>query len=382
MSTLTQYLPWDNQTLGNFKTWAQSVGTALTAFGWTLDGTVNGTVNWGTLANYPLQDPQNALPTVGTTTYQGAYSSASVSYNINDYVTFNGATWICFTAYTSSASTSPPGLEAGFGTGSAVRWRLWCFEVWKSAVAPTIFLRFEYSGQSTGADNLQPRIRIVVGTADNTSANLITTGGNVATLGLDLFPSTLNTTSVNLNVPCYFSGDSGNRFAMLFYPDLTLGGGFFCIERSLTNAGGYYTTPSAGITPYWTIIMYGYSQTAVSQAFVNTTGSTWVKTAQDTVAWTLNTGLIHNTQIEQVALSTGNGAGNVSMPAFPFYPLVGWVGNPMTAVMSAKINDVPQDGEYTIQLYGTTHTYFATRNAQFTAFGGIGAQNALVMRFD
>jgi hypothetical protein len=385
MSTNVQYLPWDSFTLANFKTWGQAIGTALTAFGWSLDGTVNGTVNWSTLVNWPGQFgfTSTVINAIATTTSRGAFVNTN-TYSTNDYVTFNGATWICVSAYTSTATTPTPGND--IGSGLTQHWALWCFEIWKSAVTPTMYIRFEYYGfaSSTNA-GIQPQIRVIVGTSDDTSANLGVGAGNVRSSGF-----VMNTTQVSTlalaygnNYPCYFSGDTGNRLAMLMWDDIddAQGTSFFCVERSLSNAGAYYTTPSGAVTPYWTIISASYANSFTSQALINTTGSTWIQGSQDSQPWALNANLTHNGQVEAIGTGTGMGIGNQSFPALPVFPMVGWVGNPMTTVMSFKTSDAPHNGEYTISLYGTSRTYYATKNSIFANFGG-STNNGLALRFD
>ena len=465
MATSMQYLPWDNYTLANFKQWAQAIGTVMTGFGWTLDTTVNGTVNWSTLTNFPAQFgfTNTTLPTVGTTTFKGAFNNTS-TYAVNDYVTFNGATWVCNTAYTSTASTPTPGND--IGSGLTQHWSLWCFEIYESVVTPTMYIRFEYYGfASTSVAQIQPLIRVVIGTSDTetpftltsvanasggttvytgtitggaanafagytfviagfttsanngtftcsastattltlsnasgvaethaatatySNANLGSGTGNVRTSGFVMNNSQVSVGDIvyGNNYPCYFSGDNGNRLAFLMWDDVdnSQGASFFCVERSLSNAGAYYTTPSGAVTPYWTIISHSYSNTSTSQALVNTTGSTWVATTQDSVPWVLNANLQHNVNPEAIGTQTGAGIGNGSFPAMPLFPMVGWVGNPMTAAMSFKLSDAPHNGEYTIALYGTTHTYYCTRNNVFSTFGGAGSgNNGLAIRFE
>src|ERR1700675_2100502 len=101
MATNSQFVPYSNAILSNFTTFGQAIGTALSAFGWTKDATVNGTANWSTVTQTPFQ-VQQPFPSLTTITFRGAYSNAAVTYNVNDTVTFNGMTWVNQTSYTSS----------------------------------------------------------------------------------------------------------------------------------------------------------------------------------------------------------------------------------------------------------------------------------------
>jgi hypothetical protein len=467
MSTNVQYLPYDNTRQANFTAWGQGPGTALAAFGWTKDTTVNGTVNWGTIVNNPTTNGLvSSLPAQATTVFRGAFTPAlnltsvanaaggstvytgtitgggsnafaGASFSVAgfttganngtftctastgstltlsnasgvsethaataspvyasgiDYVTSNGATWICNSSFTAGTTQVRPEFELNDGT--TPRWVLWAFEIWKSAVTPTIFLKIEYSGITSVTST--PRIRISVGTSDDTNAN-VGSGSNQQSISADLAPTNLGTRD-GMILNCYFSGDSGNRFAMLMWFGIDAfggnGTGFFCVERSLANTGAYYTTPSGAVTPYWTVIYAGYNQTQSIQSIINTTGSIWIKNTSDTSISTLGMDLNGSLNLAP-NLGVGAGAGNASSPAFPIWPLVGWVGNPLTAVMSFKVasstvgGDAPNAGTFTAVMYGTTRTYVGSRNnlafgkfGSFTGAGSSNTNNCLAMRFD
>ena len=332
MATNIQYVPWDNTQLANFKSWGQAPGNALTAFGWSKVGTVNGMVNWSTQAWTPFTANQGSSangavtgsPTLqfsnawstgavltltsvanasgGTTVYTGTITgggsnafagnrftvagfttganngtfvctasttttltlnnsagvaethaaTATLTYAIGDVVTNNNGTWICTAAYTPTTASPAPPYE--WLTTGTIHWALYAFEVWQSPGSPTIYMRLEFVGGQGGAIVGQggiPRMRVAVGTSIDTNGNLNSGTGNVWGL-VDMMSQTNPTfaTTFGQQFPCYFSGDTGgNRLAMLMWPDVgdspsTTGAGFFCIERSLTNTGSYYTTPS------------------------------------------------------------------------------------------------------------------------------------------
>jgi hypothetical protein len=690
MATSTQYLPWDNSTLTNFKAWSQGIGTALAAFGWTKSATPTGTVNWSTIPYTPWTAGSNfsggnqyvpggnvgtinfanawsngliltltaAATSNGTTTvYTGTITggaanalagtrftvtgfanggnnitaaiatasttttltlinangvaethagTATLTYSIGDLVTNNNATWYCNAAYTPTTSSPAPPYEGL--TGASFHWALYVFEVWQSAGATPIYLRFTYCGGGPGAsisnENVIPRIKVAVGTTVDVSGNLGTGTGNAsaeADLNFTVNPALQWTPGSTF--PCFFSGDSTNRFAMLMWPDLYTqlgpnGSSFFCIERSLSNTGSYYTTQSgpafvqgasdtyihgtspvtkaypsnntAGnllvvfasnvgtstsgisitdtnvntwipfftpanlsvngqaqigwyafanttgpntvtvawttgstiaalaigewtgvnaidqlstlktgaspwstnsitttqanelfitiavnssgtinsslvnttpreftsltgtnygligdfplyatgtysssgggsgnyaavaasfkatvntppVTPYWTVIWWGSFSSNSGQgfmgSFIQTGPSTWITTQFDSRIWTVSATFTHQQPPNPITEYYASGNGNQSIPAFPIWPLVGWVGNPMTAVLTTKNADAPAMGSFTALLYGTTHTYLNVRNnGAFQTFGNVaanGAQpNGLAMRFD
>lgn len=329
MATHLEYVPWDNTTIANFKSWAQSPGNALTAFGWSKVNTVNGTVNWNTQGFTPwtafpqgtntggqltytgtlnfanawsfavlsLTNAANAsggttvytgtitggaanglagtrftvagfgnannngtfLATASTTTTltlnnpngvsQAASATATVTYAIGDVVTNNNSSWLCTLAYTPTVSSPAPPYE--WLNLTTMHWVMYAYDVWQSQGATPIYIRLEYTGGqgSTAQQSLIPRLRACVGTSVDTSGNLNSGTGNQQAI-TDVMTMTNPTPEPNISLgPCFFSGDSTNRFAMTMFPDQdgvakSTGSGFFCVERSLDHNGNYYSTPS------------------------------------------------------------------------------------------------------------------------------------------
>ena len=260
-----------------------------------------------------------------------------------------------------------------------MKWVLYCFEIWKSATTPTIFMKFEYYGNAASLS--QPTVRITVATSDDTNGTMGTGAGNQVTSAITLPTSNISTATAGQDCTCFFSGDSGGRFAMMYWPEFIGFGNFFGIERSLSSTGTYYTTPSGAVTPYWTLTSLVYSSSVSTQYLINTTGSTWIHPATDSKITTLSYSGAHQNQFETASDNTGQGGANFTAPAFPIYPLVGWVGNPLTIALSGKTQDFPSAGQFTAQMYGSTRTYLASRNGNFASFGE-GANNVLAMRYD
>lgn len=392
--------------------WGQGIGTALSTFGWIKDATPTGTVNWTTVTlGSTVRTDWNLFPSTTTLNHRGAWAQG-VTYSVSDTVTDNGQTWVCNLGYTSTSTTGTSTSASPYNewrTGGTNHWFVYPFEVWKSASTPTIYIRFDYLGWTTNGQGYLPLIRIKVGTSTDVNGTLGTGVGQTAMGPFNCgsggagFAATNNFSG---GYPCYFSGDSTNRFAMLmWYPfDGFEGSQFFCIERSISSTGNYYTTPSGFTTPYWTAIWAGYNQQnsgagqVIMQSLVNTTGTTWVKTGQEITATTLSCALDHSVNPNAMGFTTGQGAGNQSVPALPVYPLVGWVGNPMTAVLAGRFNastpntcDLPSNtGLFTQTIYGTSHTYLSLRASNiFSEFGSPNSttgttffQGSLAMRYD
>jgi hypothetical protein len=392
-------------------TWGQGIGTAISGFGWTKDTTPTGTVNWSTVTIAPnIRTDWTNFPADGALNFRGAWSNAAVTYNVRDVVTDNGMTWMCSAGYTTSASSPSPSNE--WQAGGTQHWFLWCFEVWKSAGSVPIYIRFEYLAWGASGQSYLPWIRVKVGTSTDVNGTLGTGTGQQAMgafgLGNGTSTQAASTSVIEGGLPCFFSGDSTNRFAMLMWlvNDSYASACFFCVERSLSSTGTYVTTPSGNQTPYWTAIWAGFAGAnstgqTIMQSVVNTTGTTWVKTGQESTVTTLSCALDHEVNPDNFSFWTGQGYGNQSTPSLPIFPLVGWVGNPMTAAASFRTfnssgssggnADLPgNSGLFTQTIYGASHTYLATRNANvFGQFGppnnntGSSAyMNALAMRYD
>jgi len=189
---------------------------------------------------------------------------------------------------------------------------------------------------------------------------------------------------------------------LMWYPfDGFTGTCFFCVERSLSSTGTYYTTPSGNVTPYWSAIWSGWNNQngntgqVIMQSVVNIAGTTWIKTGQESTVTTLSFAGGHEVNPDNFSFWTGQGNGNQSTPAYPIWPLVGWVGNPMTAALTMRYAgntaDLPGNaGLFTQTMYGVSHTYLASR--AFNSFGQFGPpssntgtsnyQNCMAMRYD
>src|SRR5271170_2394951 len=225
MATSVQYLTWNDSLLSNFTAWGQSVGIALTAFGWTKDTTINGTVNWAGLNYTPFENTTNSLPTAATNyNYRGAWANTGVTYALNDVVTNSGATWYCSATYApTTASPSPP---SEFTAGGAQHWFLFPYEVWFSAGSPTIYLRFEYLGISGVANSTaQPRLRVAVGTSDVNQFTLSSvanaSGGNTVYTG----------TGFNATANAYVNG----LFTISGFSNTNNDGTFTCVASTSTT---------------------------------------------------------------------------------------------------------------------------------------------------
>jgi hypothetical protein len=294
MATLTGNFVSDNSTLANFKSWAQSISTAFSTFGWT-QTTDTGQVNWSTI---------------------GAVPSSPV------------------------------------------------YEIWKSADALSstmpIFVKIQY-GTST-----QPTIIVQLGTGSNGSGTL--TGPLTTAHPVTGLPGSGGAATT---FPCYFSGSNCEiRVGMWANPAVSSIPAMFCIERSKDTSGNN----TADYVTYVACATYttgggqgaGFQQTMTSSAVSNVHAGPFTALPQ---------------------FSSGSDFGTVA--AYPLFPSVGKVGNPMLGLMAAPIADAAINSIVTVSsMYGSTHTYVAFGSGS-TTWGsnmGCGPQGlsnaAMLLRYE
>lgn len=390
----------------DWKSWAQALSNALNNFGWVLDTTVNGMVNWSTTSGPSIQaQNQTTLGNNnGSWSSQGAWSNAHGAYTANShYVTYADAntgktsTWACVTGYTPTATSPPPPYDS-------THWTLFPFEVWKgvsTSNSTVMFLKIEYINGNGGA--YEPTFRVTLGTNDDTNGN-VGTGANQQNF-TQLFPSQVGnsgSTYFGSTFNCFFSGDAGNRFAALMWPEYTYtavtgttavpgGTPFFFIERGISSTGTYQSSPT-----YWMWGSITYNQVVLNGTILQTSPSVFVKLS-DTQLWCATASLTNSTAgsfTNQWGVpSTQSAQQPETLVMFPIYPVVGWVGNPITAAQSLKVTpngastieygDGPALATVTQQMYGSTRTYLCLKSATLALFGDASSQNnGVAMRFD
>lgn len=70
-------------------------------------------------------------------------------------------------------------------------------------------------------------------------------------------------------------------------------------------------------------------------------------------------------------------------PVLPVFPLVGWVGNPMTMFVAFSVTDTVEGTTISTSVYGATHSYIMTKVANFaTLFLSGSATTGIGMRFE
>lgn len=229
------------------------------------------------------------------------------------------------------------------------------YEVWKandaSASTTPIYIKVEYGATSTTI-----QIRITVGTGSSGAGAI--TG---ATIGPIII--TNNTTYANngsTSIPCFASGTAGEIRFIMWQGNATYDT-IFGIERSKDSSGNV-------TTGYFTFLCCCAPGTNANQ---------------QTILGSLVT--LKETNIITFTSTTGTMNFNGTTAAAPVFPLVGFIGNPMLGFASALAADVGEGATVTVSIYGSNHTYLATKAGSLSAIGKLstnGSNGAVLMRYE
>jgi hypothetical protein len=239
--------------------------------------------------------------------------------------------------------------QVNWSTIVAVPSSNYVYEIWKAndtqASTCPIYVKIEY-----GFNVSNVAIRLTVGTGSNGSGTITS-----ILAGYSAFIITNNAaTFANQGITtynCFFSGDAGEiRVCMWQGLNSPAGMSFFGIERSKDTSGNktddYFTvchcnaTTNTGNTAH-------RQQTMLKSGLTPGFEGTWI-------------GVGCSTQ-------TNSGSFNSTVAAFPVFPLIGKIGNPMLGLMIACANDILDGATVTVaSMYGSTHTYVALKS------GGVG----------
>ena len=241
-------------------------------------------------------------------------------------------------------------------------------EIWQNndSILPNMFIKIRY-GSSNNATPA-PAIAIQCGTGSDGSGNLTGTGMAEQTM----MSGTVAGQGSNVYFNSFFSGNGvGGRLAMMLYSDFSSGSCGFMVERSRDNTGvattAYFT---------WITFNHGYSTSLVRQNSIFGSGS--VMGASTPTATLVGCCTITLQNVSEV--------GSAGIPIFPIYPVVGYVGNPITSFVELNPNDVVNNNGtlITSQLYNTSMKYLLHQgnvSSGFDTITGI-AFSAVGMRYD
>jgi hypothetical protein len=231
----------------------------------------------------------------------------------------------------------------------------WIFKANDAAAATMpIYVKVEVGYSSTS-----PRIRMTVGTSSNgagtITGQIISSAPWQITQNNNLSVSILEQNNGSTAYSCFFSGSAGEFRMYMWQTTLTTSGVLFVIERSKDSSG-------LDTNEYVTILGSG-NVNNISYGFFH---------AQQTIT---AAGLgNYDSGILCVALtstsSTGAAFGTVA--AFPVYPVLGKVGNPMLGLMAVCQADISDGAVVTVNnMYGGTHTCITVRG--YGGSNGFGA---------
>lgn len=271
---------------------------------------------------------------------------------------FTGFGWLQ-TSDTGQAATPPAAVPSS-------AYVYWIFRA-NDAQAATlpIFIKLEI-GNASGT----VAIRLTIGTGSNGSGTIT---GNISLSAQTVQAGPLASQGAP-TYPCYFSGDAGEIRVLMWATNLALAQ-FFMIERS-KDSGGNKTTE------YFTIVTHGGNSLQIFQ--------------QSTPApLTLPVGPKENWNIvcttNSAASGTGFYSGTSTVAAYPVFPCLGKIGNPMIGMMSCCAGDVAEGATVSVlSVYGSTHTYIAWRHQvagsstaqSFARAASNGSTSALLMRYE
>lgn len=211
------------------------------------------------------------------------------------------------------------------------------YEVWKSSdgLSSTlpIFIKIGYGFSTTAI-----RIQISAGTGSDGAGNL--TGVLLTSQPWVAAPFTVANQGAT-TFPCYFAGNGGNLYMYLWSSTLSIS---VCmlVERSKDATG-------ASTGDYFTVIQMGANNSSNS-------GSAFQQTVKSSGLSLRDTGIIG------VGITSGSATGSAfgTVAAYPVFPNIGKVGNPLLGLMTAYVTDIGNNSTVTVaSMYGSTHTYIA-----------------------
>lgn len=339
------------------------------------ESTGTATVNAQTVVGDILQSGNTTNNTLTNAAYptlwRGIYS-AGTTYAVGDVV------WNANNVFLSIAAANTGNTPVG---GAAdTKWKSYCYEIWKSNDGQTPFyFKIEY-GQI--AANV-PQFSLQFGTGTTTTSSL---NGNTScrellannsTTFLSGNPSgaTANTSSFECD---FFGLANGSTFGMILWRNITTTGMsmFVGFERSKNNLGVDTST-------FVTYIVGGGGHSSASpswrQQSLFLTGSPAIGTRTVQAATIVtNTGDVPAPGAPASSWQVGN-----NIPACPVFPCVGYFANPLMIAQGVRTADGVEGGQFTIGLYGSTHTYMMTIAGWAGAFGLVSvATNSFAMRWE
>lgn len=236
-------------------------------------------------------------------------------------------------------------------------WAPYYYEIWQTndslnATSP-VFLRLVYGTQNTALNGTGtssiPRIFVSVGTRvvlGFLSGNTL----NGASSPIEIVISLGSSAGASSTFECDFSGDSGS-FSMHLWRDRPGATWTFVIDRGKNSAG-------VDIDTYFTVLSAQNNTRFQQQLFKQGAGTRCPNHVDQ--YW------------ESVHSGQTSFAQNGLVPAFPVFPIIGYLGNPLIRAVTIGTGDSTSDGEqFSSSVYGTPHTYMVSQNSTVSEPGNL-----------
>lgn len=378
-----------NSTFANFKSWAGDItatpgtGTGIAAALFTLgftkqtdtytakwdNGTTIGDTARPTAAGslsasgvFPTTS-NNSRAGLASTAFKGAWA-VGTTYSQGQVVTDNAAGAQIVYIYTNATPS------AGNATTDTTHWSPYWMEIWlmhNATLGSTadIYIKIEYGCTATQNN---PDLFIQIGTVYAANSGVI----NGAATNFTVCEQVINAAGTQTANEVDISGDGQNYLGMLLWRN-TSSNSFYAIERNIRG-----TVASAPV----------YDGVYITYAVCPRTNTLWrsnsmfISTSSLASPGTTPRLLGVPTLALQVAAQTLIIANN--SPAFPVFPLVGYVGNPMTVLIGLSASDAVEGASITSTVYGATHTYLVTIGSAFAngLGNGVAGNWALGLRWE
>ena len=377
MATRTKTILGDNSSYADFQGWAGDItaspgtGTGISAALYALGLTKTTdqyNANWtgGTLPNTTgttgslLAGPFGALTNNARTALPGANfnlgtagASAWLSgqtYTAGQVVTYGGFTWINTVSNSASNTTTP--------AADTTKWSTYWMEIWSmvSAGLTTFYIKLEYGCTATAS---HPFFTIQFGSAYVTNSGVLS--GNVSSVEQGCEDSAGATSS-----ECDWASDGQNWFGMYMHRANTTHSCFVAFERAISGQTGgapVYSTSNQYITYLVAFVGPVWHQCSVflSGAVATSIRNAW---ASDVEIFAVGTQVVNNIT-----------------PACPIFPLVGWVGNPLTVVQTYSVSDCVEGTTVSSTVYGSAMSFLVSINAFIKTLGGTNAANGIGLKW-
>jgi hypothetical protein len=293
----------------------------------------------GTPAQFPAITSMAGLQLAGTH-FKGQIVNSTL-YSLGDVVidtTTAKMTFLCTTSLTTGAPYTAPNADA-------THWSPYWMEIWKMAATglTDIYIKFEYGCTATA---VRPQISFQMGTGYVVDAGVLS--GNVTPREVFTFGSAGSTA-----LECDFFGDGQNVFGMILARGSTLAPFPFILlfERSISG--------QVSNAPVYTSTYVSYFKGSADSAIV--TNSWWSGALFTTGAVQSATRNNAFATISVPTFASETQITNGLTPAFPIFPMVGFVGNPMTAGICMVAIDTVEGALVQVTVYGALHTYMTTK---------------------